>query len=104
MFEVNTRYGNYKQCVLSTRKCGNKHIEIQIFCEEGPLATLTTNINGIELFPENYSCVDTNNVSFAEKLIANLGIGQDTGRSLRSGFCIYPVYEFDLKKIEEYKE
>jgi hypothetical protein len=68
-------------------------------CEEGPYARLTVNIEGIEQYPENYSCVDTNNFAEAEDVIAMLGIGKPTGEYLLSGWCSYPVYEFK-KEIE----
>ena len=94
MFTVNTEYGKYNNCFFQYGKYGNKHTAIQIFCEEGPLATLTVNVPGIERFPEDCSCVDTNNCSFGEDLIEELGIGEPVGVTLKSGWCTYPVYRF----------
>jgi len=93
-FTINTEYDTYNNCTYSKKMYGNNHVAIQLFCEEGPLATLTTNIYGIENYPENYSCIDTNNCPWGEDLVAELGIGKPTGNYLSSGFCMYPVYEF----------
>lgn len=95
-FTVYTEYETYEHCTYSKRQYGNKHIAIQLYCEEGPLATLTTNIPGIEAYPRNFSCVDTNNCPWGENLVDELGIGKPTGWYLRSGFCTYPVYEFNI--------
>ena len=54
-FNVVTEYETYKNCTYTKDQYGNKHIAIQLYCEDGPLVTLTVNIAGIESFPENYS-------------------------------------------------
>ena len=101
MFTVNTEYETYNDCIFElNRYTNNDHVAVEIYCEEGPLASITTNIPGIELYDRNYSCVDTNNCPWAEELIEELGIGEPIGISLRSGFCTYPVYKFDIKKIQ----
>ena len=95
-FTVDTNFGSYENCTYMQRQYGNKHIAIQLYCEEGPLATLTVNIDGIENFPKNYSCVDTNNCPWAEPLIEKLGLGEWAGAYLNSGYCMYPVYKFNV--------
>lgn len=66
--------------------------------EEGDyFACLTVNIEPLE-----YGCaaVDTNNCPWAEKFIADNGLGRKTGQILRSGYCEYPVYKFNDKVIK----
>ena len=94
-FTVHTDFESYEHCTYSKKQYGNKHVAIQLFYEDGPLATLTVNIAGIEKYPENYSCIDTNNCPWGEDLAEELGIGKFTGAYLHSGFCSYPVYEFN---------
>ena len=95
-FTVNTDYGTYEHCTYSKEQYRNKHVAIELYCDEGPLATLTVNIPGIEAFPENYSCIDTNNCPWGEDLAEELRIGKFVGKYLYSGFCSYPVYKFDI--------
>jgi hypothetical protein len=47
--------------------------------------------------------VDTNDNPWAEAFIAEHHLGKPTGRTRRSGFCVYPEYEFDMKRIEKFQ-
>lgn len=102
-FTVTTMFGK-ERCTMSASKYADKagHIAIQLWCADGPFATLTVNLPGVRTMPKNVSCVDTNNCPWAPALIKRLKIGKPTGHYLHSGFCSYPVYTFDLDKIAEY--
>lgn len=78
-----------------------KHIALQLWCEDGPFATLTTNLapKGTD---KNIQAVDTNNCPWAPALIKRLKIGTPTGKYVHSGFCTYPLYEFDMERIAYY--
>lgn len=57
---------------------------------------------------KNCAYIDTNNCSFADQLL-KYGIAEDTGFTMPSGFCTYPLWKFNedfLKAIggEQYKE
>jgi len=93
IYTVETSFGTYR-CFLIKNKYENGHVAIQLFGFNGLLATITVNVNGIERFPKNYSCVDTNNCPWAEEFIRTNGLGEHTGITLKSGWCTYPVYEF----------
>ena len=99
MFGIQTRFGYFSNCTLKPGSYANDHVAIQIMCEEGPFGTLTVNIDGIENYPKNCSCVDTNNLPEAEEIIKHLKLGQKVG-SLPSGWCVYPVYQFDIETVE----
>lgn len=58
-------------------------------------------INTDKQLPENFACVDTNNMQFVKEILINAGIAKDTNWSIASGFCIYPVMEFDIDKIPQ---
>ena len=47
----------------------------------------------------NQAYVDTNNFPEAEEFIKKHKLGKHTGLFGFSGFCKYPLYEFDLEKI-----
>ena len=101
-FDVVTMYATYKDCVLELNEYSNNgHVALSIFSpEEGPIASITVNTDGIALSPKNFSCVDRNNFPEGEHIISELGIGKPTGYTIRSGFVNYPEYEFDMDAIK----
>jgi len=102
MFDVHTRYATYPDCSFSVNKyANNNHIAISIVSAEGPISNLTVNIDRIEKYPEDCSCVDTNNFPEGTELIKKLSIGKPCG-ILSSGYCVYPVYKFDIEKVKEF--
>ena len=101
-FKVTTPFGT-ETCTMSASNYGKKgHIALQLWCEDGPFATITVNLPGLRGMKQNVSAVDVNNCPWAPALIKRLGIGKDTGHYLCSGFCVYPVYEFDMDRIAYY--
>lgn len=63
-------------------------------------AVLTVNISDRVL--SNMSAfVDTNNCPWAEKFLIENNIAIPTGITETSGFCIYPLYIFNLTKLQE---
>jgi len=104
-FNVQTSYATYPDCHLVVDAYQNNgHIALEIWSdEEGPITNLTVNIAGVESMPENVSCVDTNNFPEALAIIRQLKIGKPLeGKFLRSGWCIYPMVEFNLDSIRKY--
>lgn len=67
-----------------------------------PYSSLTVNLWN-EL-PENMAFIDTNNCPEAEIFIKENELGSFTGYREQSGFCKYPLYEFDLNKLREERE
>lgn len=81
----------------------NGTLAIQLMSKEnGPVASLTVNLpdNHIceSLGPE-YAFVDTNNVNNAEEFIEANKLGKSLDVYGHSGYCIYPLYKFDLSKL-----
>ena len=71
-------------------------------CEDGLtlFAVITKNFNEF-IGLKNCAYIDTNNCPFADQLLT-LGIAVDTGLTKKSGFCTYPLWQFDesfLKSI-----
>ena len=67
---------------------------------EGPWSTLTTNFD-VVLAPDE-AFVDTNNNTGIDKILVANGIAEPTGKGIQSGFCTYPLFKFNLDKVEEY--
>ena len=61
-------------------------------------ATITVNFSD-ELLSPNQAYLDTNNMPEVEKFIEDNRLGKPTGRTKVSGFCTYPLYEFDLFRL-----
>ena len=104
---LTTPYGQtYEVCFEAERYANNHNLALQLYFkdEDGmlmPFSTLTINLR--EPHEPNCSFVDTNDNPWAEKFITDNKLGKPTGRKMRSGYCEYPQYQFDLKEIEKYQ-
>lgn len=86
---------------------GRFAIQTLLYTSSGfePYANLTVNLVDEEIPSSNeevfYQFVDTNNWPESEEFIKKADIGEKTGVVGHSGYCTYPLYKFDRKKIEE---
>lgn len=98
--KVKTNFGEYDVVIDVAKYSSNNNTAIQLY-ENGdwqPFATITTNIIPL---PENFIALDTNNCPWAEAFLEENGLIVDAWGELASGFCVYPVYEIDLNKLNE---
>ena len=65
------------------------------------VARITTCLNRM-IAVEDEGYVDTNNCPWAEEFIKKYKLGSPTGKYKSSGFCIYPLYKFDMDEIQKY--
>ncbi len=83
-----------------TKYANNNTLAIQLYCCDGPYATMTVNIeDSNEYASDNRAYVDVNNCPWAEDMIIKNGLGRHTGIFGVSGYCTYPLYEFYLEKF-----
>ena len=79
----------------------NGNLAIQMFdWEEGwaePFAMLTVNLD--EKLPEGYAYVDVNNLDGVGDWIIENGLGEYAGKDRVSGFCIYPLFKFNMDAV-----
>ena len=62
----------------------------------GPFATISVNLNEPGLQDETHAFVDTNNNPWVEEFLLDNGIAKKVeGCDAISGFCSYPLYEFN---------
>lgn len=96
-YNIVTPYGTYNNCKLHKEKYVNGRLAITIECEDGePFATLTVNLPDEPETKANQAYVDTNNCPWAMEFIAKNGLGRDTGAVGFSGYCQYPLVEFNV--------
>lgn len=62
---------------------------------------ITTNLAWSDAADETHAYIDTNNCSWAEKMLKKMKFAKPTGFMGHSGYCTYPLYEFNLKKFHE---
>ena len=99
--DIKTRYGNYKVDFLTAdRYVADNVLAIMAWGDYERIAHITVCLNDNRL-KSNQSYVDTNNCPWAPEWIEENKLGIKTNWTARSGFCTYPLYEFDMKRIEE---
>ena len=76
----------------------NGNIAVIAFEDDGEMyGTLTVNI---DILMPGFATLDTNNFPNAEEVAKSLG-AVPTGQYLTSGFCRYPLYDFNSVELEE---
>ena len=101
-----TPFGNVDVCFELGRYVLGNNLAIEVLFVEGgelePYTTLSVNLKGSALLPDE-AIIDTNNNSSAEKFIRQNHLGKKIpGRVFQSGFCTYPLYKMDMEKLKEY--
>lgn len=93
-------YGEtYKVFLYADRYANNDRLAILLIDEDGEdFGDLTVNLVR-EHCPEGCAFVDTNNCPWAEEFINKNHLGEFLGTYGYSGYCSYPLYKFDMKKI-----
>lgn len=81
----------------------NKRLAVRLAdVDDGsPFAVITVNINYPLSDNSNpaLAFVDTNNLPMAADWLVSTGLAKPTGHIGYSGYCSYPEFEFDIKKV-----
>ena len=102
--KLKTDYGAYKIALCKDTYETTDNLYVGLLCKEGkyyePYGDLTVNLHKL---PENQAYIDTNNngVEIIDWLIENK-LGKFTGQYGYSGFCAYPLFEFDMDESSKY--
>lgn len=101
-YKVETDFGTYEVELGVSEYLNNGSLAIELIDaeERGPFAILTVNIEEKGADKET-AYVDINDCPWAQKFIEDNELGEFTGKYGRSGFCVYPLYKFNLNKIKE---
>lgn len=95
-----TSFGTYDVSAKRAAYNNNGRLAIVLTEEESPFATLTVNLPEYTDLAENEQYVDINNCPWAADFIKENKLGEPVGSIALSGFCTYPLYAFDLSKLE----
>ncbi|MBP3708295.1 MAG: DUF4313 domain-containing protein [Clostridia bacterium] len=98
-------YGDiYKVIPFKSRYFNNNTLAVILMTDKGEdFADITVNIEFTQA-NDTMAYIDTNNNKWVEKFLQDNKIAKPTGEYGFSGFCSYPLYEFDLTKLEEFEE
>lgn len=101
VFEIWDDYDKKPEKVVLTieRYCDPPNLAIDLDSKDGPYTGLTVNL-GVPL-PPNMAFIDTNNNPEAPEFLGKYGLAKFTGGLVQSGYCVYPLYEFDMNKLKE---
>lgn len=92
--------------VRFTKYSNNQSLTVQLVCARSPwpvFATATVNLDKTDVQDENHAFLDINNYPWVEKFLLDNGIAKSTGITGHSGYCHYPLYEFDKEACYEEK-
>lgn len=112
-FDFKTPYATYRDCYL--RVCSYSYNPLCLAVrvenqEDGPITTLTVNlgedIGNDSIIRENQAFVDVNNNEMAADFLKKNGIAEPVTRFGEpvigcSGWCEYPLYEFNTEVLKE---
>lgn len=96
---LKTDFGTYDVHAKLTTYQNNGNLAIRLVDNDFmPFAMLTVNTD--QPLNDNYAYVDTNNCPWAEEFITKYNLGHPVGIARRSGHCVYPLYRFNLTRLE----
>lgn len=104
-FPITISYGfgdatQHQLTLVATTYRNNNSLAVIAYDENGDeFDTITVNLPLSEA-TENTAYIDTNNCPWATKFLKANRIAKPTGEMGYSGFCSYPLYEFDMKKFK----
>lgn len=101
-YKVETDFGTYEVELGVSEYINNGSLAIELIDaeERDTFAVLTVNIEE-EGADKETAYVDINDCPWAPKFIKENELGEFAGKYGESGFCVYPLYKFNLDKIKE---
>lgn len=96
---------NGENCTLAKSSyVDNKTLAVVLKCDNGDNLVITVNLEWGFVINPRQQYVDTNNCPGIEEFLAENGIAKKIPNcEMQSGFCIYPLYEFNTDLMEEMK-
>lgn len=99
MMKCETGFGTYEVELRVSKYRNNGNLAVMLWSPtEGPFATITVNLCKL---PAGYAYLDTNNCPWVEGFVKRYGLAEDANASGCSGYCVYPLYKFNMDKLPE---
>lgn len=103
VFTVHTDSGDCDVILLAEKYALDDSLAVRMMsvkdgCVTEPFTDLTVCVNPF-LQSGTMAFVDTNNNPWAERFIRKNHLGKNTRKYSGSGFCMYPLYEFDTSRF-----
>lgn len=103
--DLSTMKKSKKYLVCRDTYMSNGSLAVSLYDGKEMVAVITVNIDASDCIgTDDCAYVDTNNCVWVEEFLQDNKIAFPTGEYGFSGFCAYPLYKFDLRKLEEYKD
>lgn len=107
VFTIETDFGTFDVILVQRQYQNPQTLAVEALCVENdeitePFAILTVNLDGytgMDNQDDKRAFIDTNNCNYAERFLKKNKLAKDTGIKARSGFCSYPLYEWDTSKF-----
>lgn len=108
-FQVTSWGKTYDVWLRTSNYCNNGNLYVGLTCkivEDGdewyePYADITVNIDKLE---PDCAAIDTNNFPQAEEFITGNGFAEFTGNYAFSGYCVYPIYRFNMELLNTFAD
>ena len=103
MYKLNAYGKDWDLTLVRSQYSYGKGLAVIANTSEGKcFAILTVNLESFDLDGDKeYAFVDTNNCPWVEEFLVKNEIAYFTGINVPQGFCTYPLYKFDLTKLQE---
>lgn len=107
VFTIETDFGTFDVILTIQQYQSNGSLAVQaLTVEDGNVVNffeiLTVNLDGytgMGVQDDKRAFVDTNNCDWAERFLKKNKLAKGTGIKAQSGFCTYPLYEWDTSKF-----
>lgn len=100
-YELDLFGEHFKFKLIKNTYAANNTLAVQVISDQGEyLTTLTVNMPKDYDLPEHMQFIDVNNNPWALEFLEANQIAMPVGFSAYSGFCMYPLYQFDLDKLD----
>ena len=108
--KLKTEFGKFNVSLYVDRYAEGSVLYIGLIDDDTkePFANLTRNIPDqyipCTIRELNSAPVDVNNCPWAEEFIKKYKLGSKTETLVHSGFCTYPVYQFDERTLKKFQK
>lgn len=102
VLEFETDFGTTEQVEVEAGACrndGSLYVALTAVGDGYPEPYGNVTVNLEQKIPPYCAFVDTNNMPEAEDFLVNNGLASFTGLVQESGYCTYPLYQFNAEKL-----